>query len=232
MADSRISYDDAVKYWSSVTADDDGVLGGFGHSVIPKVDVAGSLSFVRRLKELSPSTFPNSSGEFAKRGLDIGAGIGRVTMNVISRFVDYIDLVEPAEPLLRKAVDSLKDQPYECSYFATGLQDFLFPHSYWVIWCQWCLGQVPDEPLVEFFIKASQSLSQGGLIIVKENQSTSDADIFDEQDSSVTRTDRKFRDIFEQAGLRLLLTSTQKGMPRGLFPVRMYALAPRNYTTS
>lgn len=231
MADSKISYDDAVRYWSSVSTDDNGVLGGFGNSVIPKVDIAGSLSFVRRLKELSPTTFPNYTGDFTRRALDVGAGIGRVTMNVLSRFVDHVDIVEPAEPLLRKAVETLKDQPYECSFFSVGLQDFLFPNSYWIVWCQWCLGQVPDDALVEFFMKASQKLVQGGLIIVKENQSTSDDDIFDEQDSSVTRTDTKFRHIFERAGLRLLLTSTQKGMPKGLFPVRMYALAPREYAT-
>lgn len=68
--DSNIDYDAAVKYWSSVPATVDGVLGGFGESTpVPKADVAGSAGFIRRLK---PSMAVNP-GQIAY-GLDIGAG--------------------------------------------------------------------------------------------------------------------------------------------------------------
>lgn len=68
--DSQISYEVAVKYWSSVPATVDGVLGGFGETTpVPKADVAGSSGFVRRLK---PS-MAVASGQIAY-GLDIGAG--------------------------------------------------------------------------------------------------------------------------------------------------------------
>lgn len=40
------------------------------------------------------------------------------------------------------------------------------------------------------------------------------------------RTDLKFRELFKQAELRLVKTEVQKGLPVGLFPVRMYALKP------
>lgn len=68
--DSHINYDDAVQYWSSVPATVDGVLGGFGETTpVPKVDVAGSNGFVRRLGP----TLKVVPGQI-KYGLDIGAG--------------------------------------------------------------------------------------------------------------------------------------------------------------
>ena len=44
------------------------------------------------------------------------------------------------------------------------------------------------------------------------------------------RDDSKFRKLFSQAGLRIIKTDLQKGLPtissRKLLPVRMYALKP------
>lgn len=226
MADQNIDYKKAVDYWSSVSADYDGVLGGFGNGIVPKADIVGSQAFIRRLRTLSPGTFPNARESTEKTAVDVGAGVGRVTKDLISKYVEAVDLVEPAKPLIEEAKNQLKDTPQARDYYPVGLQDFEFPTKYWVIWCQWCLGQVPDDELVNFLETAKANLQEGGVIIVKENQAPME-DIYDETDSSVTRTDLKFREIFEKAGLRLLLTALNKGMPRELFPIRMYALAPR-----
>lgn len=40
------------------------------------------------------------------------------------------------------------------------------------------------------------------------------------------RTDEKFRELFEKAGLKVLKTELAKGFPKGLYPVRLYALKP------
>jgi protein N-terminal methyltransferase len=44
------------------------------------------------------------------------------------------------------------------------------------------------------------------------------------------REDEKYQSLFKQAGLRLVKTELQRGLPempnRRLFPVRMYALRP------
>ena len=77
---------------------------------------------------------------------------------------------------------------------------------------------------------------------------TSDDDLFDELDSSVTRydyavfliklrvevltcggfrRDEKFRELFEQANMKIRRTEIQKGMPDGIYPVRTYALQPK-----
>lgn len=62
--------------------------------------------------------------------------------------------------------------------------------------------------------------------MVKENNTPTDTDDFDDTDSSVTRSDAKFKQIFEEAGLKLIACERQRGLPRELYPVRMYALKP------
>jgi protein N-terminal methyltransferase len=59
--------------------------------------------------------------------------------------------------------------------------------KYDVIWNQWCLGHLTDTQLTTYLEKCQKVLKADGLIIVKENMSTSGEDVFDELDSSVTR---------------------------------------------
>lgn len=104
--------------------------------------------------------------------------------------------------------------------------------TYDLIWNQWCLGQLTDAQLVLYLRCCALSLLPSGWIIVKENMSShiDGTDIFDDTDSSVTRSDQSFRRIFEKAGLSVVLTEVQRGMPRELFAVRAYALRPRSWT--
>jgi protein N-terminal methyltransferase len=44
--------------------------------------------------------------------------------------------------------------------------------------------------------------------------------------SITSRTDEKFQAIFKSAGLKLVKAETQRGFPKELFPVRIYALKP------
>ena len=222
MADKQIDYEKALDYWESTPATIDGVLGGFGNTVVPKVDIVGSQAFIRRLGTLSPNTFPNLPNQAA---LDVGAGIGRVAQNLLVKYAENVDLLEPASVLIGQAKIDLKSNPRIRNFYQAGMQEFEFENKYALVWCQWCLGQLPDDTLVEFLRNCARNLVPGGLIIAKENNSTTE-DLYDDTDSAVTRTDASFRQVFERAGLRLLLTSVQKGMPRELFPVRMYALAP------
>ena len=97
---------------------------------------------------------------------------------------------------------------------------------YWLIWCQWCVGHLPDEELVAFFLRCKQGLQPNGTIVVKENNTQVLEDDYDDEDSSVTRSDDKFKELFKRAGLKLIATDRQKGLPKELYPVRMYALKP------
>jgi len=66
----------------------------------------------------------------------------------------------------------------------------------------------------------------GVIIIVKENISR-DGFILDREDTSITRSDLQYRQIFHRAGLKLVAEKLQSGFPKQLFPVRMYALRPK-----
>uniref|UniRef100_A0AAD5YRR9 Alpha N-terminal protein methyltransferase 1 n=1 Tax=Leucocoprinus birnbaumii TaxID=56174 RepID=A0AAD5YRR9_9AGAR len=103
--------------------------------------------------------------------------------------------------------------------------------GYDVIWCQWCLGHLSNEDLLEFFKRCKGALKESegnSVIVVKENCCTDhdgEATItFDEEDSSLTRSDKAWKLLFESAGLTLVHEKVQEGLPLGLYVVRMYAL--------
>lgn len=160
--------------------------------------------------------------------------IGRITKDLLSNMCKKVDLLEPVSKFVKEAMIELKDlssQDKIGNFYTMGIQDFEPDEGkYDLIWCQWCLGQVPDDDLIDFLYKCGEALREKengmSLIIVKENI-TYDQNIFDKTDSSVTRTNMAFCQIFHSAGLECVKTSLQQGMPKGLYPVRMYALRPR-----
>ncbi|CAI5760155.1 unnamed protein product [Candida verbasci] len=218
--DSQINYDDAILYWSSVPASVNGVLGGFGEQTsVPKADIVGSTAFLRKLQTRMETNQP-------KLTIDMGAGIGRITRDLLWKVSDKVDLLEPVKPFvsqMEKELIGVSNKGKLGQIYDIGMQDWIPDKQYWLIWCQWCVGQLPDDVLVEFWIKCKKALIENGTIIVKENIAPVD-DIFDEIDSSVTRTDAKFRQLFEKAGLKLIASDIQKGLPKELYPVRMYCL--------
>ena len=48
----------------------------------------------------------------------------------------------------------------------------------------------------------------------------------DDEDSSVTRPNDELKRLFEASGLTVIKEDVQRGLPRGLFAVRMYMLKP------
>ena len=98
VADTRINYDDAIQYWSSVPASVNGVLGGFGEQTpVPKADIIGSSTFLRKLL----SRMPCPEGQ-QKLTIDMGAGIGRITRDLLWKVSDKCDLLEPLKPFVEQ----------------------------------------------------------------------------------------------------------------------------------
>lgn len=222
--DLKINYRDAVDYWDSIPATVDGVLGGFGEQTsVPKADIVGSNTFVRKLK----TRFGPDEGKI-RYGMDFGSGIGRVTKDFLSKHCDKVDILEPAPKLIELLKENLAGvQDKVGLYLNIGMQDWEpEPRKYSLLWCQWCCGQIPDEAFLQWLEKCKIAIQENGLLVVKENNSTYNEDLFDETDSSKTRTDENFRKLFKQAGWKLISTDIQKGLPKELFPVRMYALKP------
>ncbi|OHW92119.1 DUF858 domain-containing protein [Colletotrichum incanum] len=214
--DAKISAADGRSYWQGVDADVNGMLGGFPY--ISKVDLQGSRNFLAKLGIGSKSGLRTVS-----RALEGGAGIGRITEGFLLDVAEQVDIVEP----IAKFTAALQEKPGVGSVFNIGLEEWkpLEGTAYDLVWNQWCLGHLTDDQLIDYMRRCKQVVAPNdGLIVVKENLSTSGVDLFDDIDSSVTRVDEKFRALFEQAGLRLIKTELQRGFPKELFPVRMYAL--------
>jgi protein N-terminal methyltransferase len=101
-----------------------------------------------------------------------------------------VDVIEP----ISKFTAALQGKPGVRSVFNMGLEDWQPEEGvkYDLIWIQWCVGHLTDEQLIHFLGRCKTALKEGGVIVVKENNSTTEADDFDEVDSSVTRYVFKF----------------------------------------
>jgi len=100
-----------------------------------------------------------------------------------------------------------------------------------IIWCQWCLGHLSDQDLVAFFQRAKCALNAlpDSVIVVKENLCRDGEDgsprcVFDNEDSSLTRSNAMWLQLFSKAGLRVIAQKLQNGLPSELYKVKMYAL--------
>ncbi|ORY69572.1 alpha-N-methyltransferase NTM1 [Pseudomassariella vexata] len=224
--DSKIRTDDSRQYWESVDADENGMLGGF--QAISKVDLRGSRAFLAKLGFGKTSTLRK-----VRRAVDGGAGIGRITKNLLIDVSDTVDIVEP----IAKFTAELKDVSGVGHVFNVGLEEWqpMEGVSYDIIWNQWVVGHLTDAQLIKYLERCKEALSRDeetgrtiGLIVLKENLTRTNEDLFDETDSSVTRHDGSFKRLFAAAGLKIVRTELQNGLPKQIFPVRMYALRPKD----
>ncbi|XP_058791828.1 N-terminal Xaa-Pro-Lys N-methyltransferase 1 [Phymastichus coffea] len=219
-------YIKAAKYWEKIPATVDGMLGGFGF--ISHTDIAGSKKFLKSL-------FSNEDLKIERQyALDCGAGIGRITGNLLSKFFDKVDLVEQNPKFLEQAKSYLKHSTSRVGRFhSVGLQDFCpEPKKYDVIWCQWVLGHLNDEDLIKFFQNCRQGLKKNGILIVKENVTTSNKKEIDKEDSSCTRPKAELLEVIEKSGFKVVREERQCHMPDGLYPVYMFACKPCEDTNS
>ncbi|XP_033643250.1 N-terminal Xaa-Pro-Lys N-methyltransferase 1-like [Asterias rubens] len=211
-------YDEAKSYWEQISPTVNGMLGGYGS--ISNIDVKGSINF---LKPMLLCEWKERVG--SERALDCGAGIGRVTKHTLLPLFQTVDLVEQEQKFLDQAPAFLDEGASKIGkYICCGLQEFV-PQAkhYDVIWCQWVLGHLTDKHLVDFFKRCKEGLRDGGVICVKENISK-EGYVYDEQDSSVTRSSKELTKIFSKAGLTILKEETQTNFPLEIYTVKMFAL--------
>lgn len=104
------NFEKGIDYWTSVDATVDGVLGGFGTGPLPRVEQLGSRLFLLSLfphlqtfaSPLStPAILESRSDRFV--ALDVGAGVGRVTKEVLLPLVDDVVTIEPVKHFIETA---------------------------------------------------------------------------------------------------------------------------------
>jgi len=219
-------FSQGVAYWDSVSATDDGVLGGFG-SVSPE-DLKASKMFVARVLGRAAKVSQRQGGGSELRAIDLGAGVGRVVKGLLLSFFDHVAVAEPVSHFVTQARANLAEFGDRCSFHQVGMQDFPFqPNSFDLIWCQWCLGHLQDDALVRFLRGCASALRPSSFICVKENCCTGGhAMIVDAEDTSVTRSEARYKAMFARAGLDVVEEINQLNWPKGLYPVKMWALVP------
>ena len=200
-------------YWTSLPPTLDTMLGGFNNTRLPRVDITGSRTFLAHpliKKRLLASSYSHA--------VDCGAGIGRVTKNLLTKLFTKTDLVDPIESFNKDVMEGEylrveREAGKLGQVFTMGLQQFTPEKGkYSIIWNQWCLGHLTDVDLVEYLKRCREGLvPDGGVIIVKENLASGE-DNFDGEDSSFTRTEKTFRGIFSRAGLKVIHVAEQHGI--------------------
>jgi len=186
-----------------------------GYDSISIIDIKGSYDFIHQFL----NKFPEDS-----YALDVGAGIGRITRDFLAKVFAHVDLLEQNSRFIAEAkcyLSEFSDKIGECH--CTAMQNFLFPRKYDVIWVQWVIIYLTDEDFVSFFTKCKESLTSNGIIFVKDNVTRQGFDL-DTTDSSVTRSDRHLKLLFESSGLKIIKEEQQLNFPSELFPVKLYAL--------
>ena len=167
---------------------------------------------------------PNAKTK-TEHALDCGAGIGRITKLFLSTIFTKVDMVELNQEFLDQARNYMGERAQKLDrLFCSGLQEFTPDAGYYdVIWCQWVLGHLTDEDLVAFFKRCQNGLAENGVLIIKENITTAEKKVFDENDSSYTRSKSELIRLIKLAGLHIEKIEKQKNFPKELFDVWMIA---------
>jgi len=158
--------------------------------------------------------------------VDCGSGIGRVTKAILLRVFQQVDMVDVNAAFLEEArqyvgTESSRVDRYICS----SLHEFV-PElgRYDAMWCQWVLGHLRDDDLVDFFRRCKAGLTDRGLIFIKENMGSSESTEFDEKDSAWTRPRKSWLELINKAGLTVVKEEKQKSFPKDLYEVHMFAV--------
>lgn len=120
------------------------------------------------------------------RALDCGAGIGRITKNVLLKFFEKVDLLDSCEKFLKESRNFIGAEEYDqrVSTICTPLQKFKPTDvQYDLILLQWVIGHLyPDQQFLDFLDKCKAVLKPDGLLMIKDNHTSTDDNDLDTTD--------------------------------------------------
>lgn len=226
-------YSKAVEYWDNQEPTYNGVLGGFGH--LSDLDIRDSWELLKKAFKTQLEQAETSGRRLV--AVDCGAGVGRVTEQLLLHHFHEVDVLEPSSTLMETAKRKLaasstpaKSWPASHSagrFFLQGLQDFAPEQQrYDCIWLQWCLLYLTDDDLLALLQRCKDGLKPDGIVFVKENVCRQGF-IVDKEDNSLSRSNTYLLALFDKAGLTVHYNRKQRHFPKELYEVRMYVLAPR-----
>jgi hypothetical protein len=214
----NIFHEKDVEFWKNAESTDDSMLGGLSKLVDEK-DVVDSSYFLEELKE--KGLFTNF--DYA---LDCGAGIGRVTKKVLSKYFAKIDMVEQEQKHLEETKKYLKGMEHKIgNLYCSSLQNFIpEKEKYDLIWLQWVVIYLSDSELISLLQKCQIGLKKGGFIVIKDNVTRTGRFWLDVDDGSIIRSLEHMNEIISNSKLVKLVMKAMNGLPPELFPVNTFVL--------
>eukprot|EP00188_Purpureofilum_apyrenoidigerum_P000379 Plantae.Rhodophyta-Purpureofilum_apyrenoidigerum.ctg11628.p1 GENE.Plantae.Rhodophyta-Purpureofilum_apyrenoidigerum.ctg11628~~Plantae.Rhodophyta-Purpureofilum_apyrenoidigerum.ctg11628.p1 ORF type:complete len:244 (+),score=39.30 Plantae.Rhodophyta-Purpureofilum_apyrenoidigerum.ctg11628:46-732(+) len=204
-------YQKAKEYWKTQEASEDGMLGGYGN--LSSLDIETSSSFLKSLPGV----------DFSRHALDVGAGIGRVSRNLLLPLFALVDMLEADAVYVKQSNIYVADERLE-RRICCPMEDFKPEKGkYSVIWIQWCIIYLTDADLISFIRACAEAVAPNGYVCIKDNV-CSKGFVVDKSDSSVTRSERYLQGLLDEAGVAIVKICDQHEFPKELFPVKMYAL--------
>ncbi|GKT28773.1 Alpha-N-methyltransferase NTM1 like protein [Aduncisulcus paluster] len=159
--DREAFYASVKKYYDTSSPTVDTTLGGLTH--LAKPDVMFSCSLIKELIDSDAI-----SKTHLKRALDVGAGEGRVSENVLSLYFDEIDLVEPNESLVKASVTKSPHVRIK-KRIISSIEKYIPTVKYGVVWAQWVFSHILDRELSVILKNIHGYLEPNGLLVIKDN---------------------------------------------------------------
>lgn len=219
-------YTKSAAYWQTQEASVEGMLGGLGS--LHNRDINASEKFLQRID--------------IKYGhaLDVGAGIGRVTCALLLPHFETVDMLEQNPQYVNESEKYIENKSQKNGgkvgkHLVCGMQEFRADGgdgrpsvraTYDVIWIQWCVIYLTDHDFIAFLKECVKSLKSDGVICLKDNVARKGF-LVDKEDSSVMRSDKYMKHLFDEAGLKIIRETRQMDFPKRVFPVWTFALKPK-----
>lgn len=112
------------------------------------------------------------------------------------QFFETIDLVEQNQNFLKEVDNYIGESRLHRvgKKYCCGLQEFVpdVDVKYDVVWSQWVTGHLTDDDFVSFLKRCKTALKEDGLIVIKDNITSSEEIDDDTNDSSVVRMSKKY----------------------------------------
>lgn len=175
-----------------------------------------------------------------------------MSKDLLLHVFDKVSMLECTEAFIAKARELIPAERIE-SVFPVTMQDFRAEERdcgrYDMVWIQWVIIYASDEELVRFLQECGKLLKPSGLLCIKDNvilpmpvarargQRTAETEeeesvedvLLDEEDCSVTRSERYLLELARLADLELVRREPQGKFPKEIFPVVMYAFSLKQH---
>ena len=209
----------AIVYWETTPTTYDKAAGTYAEG--QAIEIEDSFKTLSYLKEHLNVSFG--------RAADCGAGVGRVSTNLLTKKFKTVDLFERSHQNLAFAKKSLAGNPHVGEFVLGDLKQVEFDHKYDVIWVQLVSGFFDDDQFVAFYKKCARSLTPNGVVVFKDYTVLGHQGmLISLHQTAVVRSEKYHRLLFEYADLDILYRSNTLEEPENTQSIMTFVLRPRH----